>query len=163
MDLGAGRRGVDMGPSAIRIAGLNQSTRRLGFEVSDSGNINVRPPESMKRDNSRCYYLPEIASACEAACRQSGVNTGRRGCSGDFRWRSFDCDADRRGCCLLPAEAGSETSELSGWMRIQISTHRKAVHPEMFTECRLLLCSDMARENLRISQDSRQKFYRNTR
>jgi len=65
MDLGAGRRGVDMGPSALRIAGLNQAISRLGFEVSDTGNINVRPPESMKRDNSRCYYLPEIASSCE--------------------------------------------------------------------------------------------------
>jgi len=65
MDLGAGRRGVDMGPSALRIAGLNQAVSRLGFEVSDSGNVNVRPPESMKRENSRSYYLPEIAAVCE--------------------------------------------------------------------------------------------------
>lgn len=65
MDLGAGRRGVDMGPSVIRIAGLNQGISRLGFEVTDAGNVNVQPPESMKRANSRAYYLPEITAACE--------------------------------------------------------------------------------------------------
>ncbi len=65
MDLGAGRRGVDMGPSVIRIAGLNQSANRLGYEVHDTGNINVQPPESIARSNLRAHYLPEIASACE--------------------------------------------------------------------------------------------------
>jgi len=37
MDLGAGRRGVDMGPSAIRIAGLNQALAFLGYDVTDAG------------------------------------------------------------------------------------------------------------------------------
>ena len=57
MDLGAGRRGVDMGPSAIRIAGLNQALARLGYQVVDTGNIPVRPPESMARENTRAFYL----------------------------------------------------------------------------------------------------------
>lgn len=65
MDLGAGRRGVDMGPSAIRIAGLNQAIARVGFQVEDAGNIPVRNPESMKRTNVRAHYLPEITSVCE--------------------------------------------------------------------------------------------------
>jgi len=65
MDLGAGRRGVDMGPSAIRIAGLNQALARLGYQVVDTGNIPVRPPESMARENTRAFYLSEIAAACE--------------------------------------------------------------------------------------------------
>jgi len=65
MDLGAGRRGVDMGPSAVRIAGLNQALRRLGCEVIDAGNVNVRPAESIPSANIRAYYLPEIAAACE--------------------------------------------------------------------------------------------------
>src|SRR5262245_29581566 len=65
MDLGAGRRGVDMGPSVIRIAGLNQAASRLGYEVSDMGNINVQPPESMPKTNYRAHYLPEIAAATE--------------------------------------------------------------------------------------------------
>jgi arginase len=45
MDLGAGRRGVDMGPSAIRIAGLNQAIALLGYEVIDAGNVHVHPPD----------------------------------------------------------------------------------------------------------------------
>ncbi|HWC76115.1 MAG TPA: arginase [Blastocatellia bacterium] len=65
MDLGAGRRGVDMGPSAIRIAGLNQAIARLGFEVIDSGNLHVNPPEAIERTNARAHFLPEIAATAE--------------------------------------------------------------------------------------------------
>lgn len=65
MDLGAGRRGVDMGPSAIRIAGLNQAIALLGYEVSDGGNIHVAPPESIPQESARARYLPEISAACE--------------------------------------------------------------------------------------------------
>jgi arginase len=61
MDLGAGRRGVDMGPSAIRIAGLNPGIARLGFEVTDAGNVHVHPPEAVPRTDVRAHYLPEIA------------------------------------------------------------------------------------------------------
>jgi arginase len=60
MDLGAGRRGVDMGPSAIRIAGLNPGIERLGYEVTDSGNVHVHPPEAMPRTDARAHFLPEI-------------------------------------------------------------------------------------------------------
>jgi arginase len=69
MDLGAGRRGVDMGPSAIRIAGLNQALGRLGYEVVDAGNVNVRPPEAMRRDNLRAHFLAEVSAACEELAR----------------------------------------------------------------------------------------------
>ena len=69
MDLGAGRRGVDMGPSAIRIAGLNQAIARLGFEVSDAGNIQISPAEAIQRTNPRAHYLPEIAAASEELAR----------------------------------------------------------------------------------------------
>lgn len=65
MDLGAGRRGVDMGPSAIRIAGLNQALAFQGFEVADAGNVHVHPPESMTATNPRAHYLKEIAEASE--------------------------------------------------------------------------------------------------
>jgi len=61
MDLGSGRRGVDMGPSAIRIAGLNPGIARLGYEVTDAGNIHVHPPEAVPRTDVRAHYLPEIA------------------------------------------------------------------------------------------------------
>lgn len=65
MDLGAGRRGVDMGPSVIRIAGLNQAIARLGFDVSDAGNVHVHPPEAIVQENPRARYLPQIAAAAE--------------------------------------------------------------------------------------------------
>src|ERR1043165_7305005 len=65
MDLGAGRRGVDMGPSAIRIAGLNQAVAFLGCEVSDAGNVHVAPPEAVAQVHARARYLPEIAAASE--------------------------------------------------------------------------------------------------
>ena len=69
MDLGAGRRGVDMGPSVIRIAGLNQALNRLGYDVVDAGNISVQPPESMTRGNTRAHFLPEITAVCEQLAR----------------------------------------------------------------------------------------------
>jgi arginase len=65
MDLGAGRRGVDMGPSAIRIAGLNQAIAWLGYEVTDAGNVHVNPPEAVTQTSMRARYLPEIAAASE--------------------------------------------------------------------------------------------------
>lgn len=65
MDLGAGRRGVDMGPSAIRIAGLNQAIGLLGYEVSDAGNVHVRQAEAIARTSPRAHFLPQIAEAVE--------------------------------------------------------------------------------------------------
>ena len=65
MDLGAGRRGVDMGPSAIRIAGLNSAVALLGYEVTDAGNVNVHPPEAVEEMNPRARYLQQIAAAAE--------------------------------------------------------------------------------------------------
>jgi arginase len=78
MDLGAGRRGVDMGPSAIRIAGLNQAIKLLGYEVSDAGNVHVRPAESIERSSPRAHFLPQIAEAAEelAAMVEAGLEEG---------------------------------------------------------------------------------------
>ena len=78
MDLGAGRRGVDMGPSAIRIAGLNQAIKLLGYEVSDAGNVHVRPAESIERTSPRAHFLPQIAEAAEelASMVEAGLEEG---------------------------------------------------------------------------------------
>jgi arginase len=65
MDLGAGRRGVDMGPSAIRVAGINQAIAFQGFDVVDAGNVHVHPPEAMTPTNPRARYLKEISEASE--------------------------------------------------------------------------------------------------
>jgi arginase len=66
MDLGADRRGVDMGPSAVRVAGLNERLQQLGYGVVDVGNVAVRNPEMMHITDRRLKYLPEIATACQS-------------------------------------------------------------------------------------------------
>lgn len=65
MDLGAGRRGVDMGPSAMRLAGLNERIAALGFDVVDLGNVKVDQPESVPSGHERARYLPQIAAICQ--------------------------------------------------------------------------------------------------
>ncbi len=67
MDLGAGRRGVDMGPSAIRYAQLAETLRGLGHEVTDHGNVNVSLVETMDRSSSGPHYLEPIRQACQEA------------------------------------------------------------------------------------------------
>jgi len=65
MDLGAGRRGVDMGPSALRVAGLNEKIASLGYEVDDLGNIVVDQPENLPIGPVNARYLPQIAHTCD--------------------------------------------------------------------------------------------------
>ena len=64
MDLGAGRRGVDMGPSALRIAGVGDKLKALGYTVHDSGDIDIRAAEVQEITNRQLRYLPEITHAC---------------------------------------------------------------------------------------------------
>lgn len=64
MDLGAGRRGVDMGPSALRIAEIAPKLEALGYTVYDEGDINVRTQEVLAVEDATLKYLPEIADAC---------------------------------------------------------------------------------------------------
>ena len=64
MDLGAGRRGVDMGPSAVRLAGLNDRITSLGYEVKDYGNVAVQQPESVPVGEQKARYLPQITDTC---------------------------------------------------------------------------------------------------
>src|SRR6266700_3398092 len=64
MDLGQSRRGVDMGPSALRGAGLQTSIKKLGVQVEDIGNLSVKQPEEMPIGEKRAKYLQEIAETC---------------------------------------------------------------------------------------------------
>jgi arginase len=64
MDLGAGRRGVDMGPSAIRHAGLHEMLRRLGCEVEDAGDVPVPVAESRVVREEDLRFLDEIVTTC---------------------------------------------------------------------------------------------------
>ena len=61
IDLGADRRGVDMGPSAIRYAGLHRRLMKLGWEVEDIGNIDVPIAETRQIGDPLLKYLPEIS------------------------------------------------------------------------------------------------------
>ena len=70
MDLGSGRRGVDMGPSAIRIAGLSDRLRELGHEVVDEGDIPIRNMEELKVGDPHARYLAEIARASGVVCKK---------------------------------------------------------------------------------------------
>jgi arginase len=65
LDLGAGRRGVDMGPSAIRYAGLGERICALGVEAFDWGNVEAALPETVATGNERARFLPEIRATCE--------------------------------------------------------------------------------------------------
>ncbi len=60
MDLGADRRGVDMGPSALRIAGLQTKLEELGYKVEDNGDIKIEIMEKQKIKNPKLKYLDEI-------------------------------------------------------------------------------------------------------
>jgi len=64
MDLGGGRRGVEMGPSALRIAGIAAGVRSLGLEFSDHGNVPVARPESHEPADPTARYLAEITRCC---------------------------------------------------------------------------------------------------
>jgi arginase len=64
LDLGAGRRGVDMGPSALRLAGLNAKLASLGYQLEDLGNVSVAQQESTPCGPESAKYLPQIAKTC---------------------------------------------------------------------------------------------------
>jgi arginase len=65
LDLGSDRRGVDMGPSAMRVANINKRVASLGYEVEDLGNVPVDQPESLPEGPRLAKYLPQIAAACQ--------------------------------------------------------------------------------------------------
>ena len=69
VDLGAGRRGVDMGPSAIRIADLEPRLEALGHTVQDAGDLDVMIPETQEVGEGRLRYKAPILAFCSELCR----------------------------------------------------------------------------------------------
>src|SRR5512140_1985494 len=63
LDLGAGRRGVDMGPSAIRIAGIEKKLEQIGHKVTDYGDIDVMIAETQKVGSPQLRYKKPIVAA----------------------------------------------------------------------------------------------------
>lgn len=64
LDLGQSRRGVDMGPSAVRVAGLETRLERLGHQVNDAGNVSVAIAETKPSGEHNARYLTEITETC---------------------------------------------------------------------------------------------------
>jgi len=69
LDLGSGRRGVDMGPSAVRVADLNGRLASLGYEVMDVGDVPVSIAETLHYGDRHSKFLPEILQTCEHLAR----------------------------------------------------------------------------------------------
>jgi arginase len=65
LDLGGNRRGVDMGPSALRIAGVGDRIAALGYRVVDKGDLPAPIPETRERHDERKKYIRDIARVCQ--------------------------------------------------------------------------------------------------
>ena len=78
IDLGQSHRGVDLGPGALRYAGLSARLEELGYTVQDSGNLPVPVRQSLAHESPH-RFLPSITKACEAACAagRQAVEEGR--------------------------------------------------------------------------------------
>jgi arginase len=78
LDLGSGRRGVDMGPSAIRYAGLEERLTSLGFACADRGNVATAVAEATAEGDETARFLPQIHATCERIAQQVGEVVGER-------------------------------------------------------------------------------------
>ena len=97
MDLGADRRGVDMGPSAVRYAQLAESLTKLGVgEVVDHGNLVVSDRSTAAESVENAKYLPIIRTVCAELAELVGTDRARRQLSARARRRPLDRDGDPR-------------------------------------------------------------------
>jgi len=78
LDLGQAQRGVDLGPGALRYAGIFARLGGLGYRVEDVGNLDV-PVRDVLTGERELHYLPSIRSVCEAAY-QAGRTAIEEGC-----------------------------------------------------------------------------------
>jgi arginase len=126
LDLGAGRRGVDMGPSAFRVADIDRKVAELGFAVEDAGDLDVQIQETRSPGDPRLKYLKEIKETCEvlrdkvgetlSACRMPVVLGGDHsvamgtiaGLARHYRQRK-----EKIGLIWFDAHADSNTAETS--------------------------------------------------
>ncbi|MCG3135244.1 MAG: Arginase [Planctomycetes bacterium] len=78
MDLGAGRRGTDMGPSAVRLAGLHRQLERAGFgDVEDLGDLDIPAVETLRDTDPKAKHAGPIAAACRVLARKVRGALGR--------------------------------------------------------------------------------------
>jgi arginase len=97
---GQGMLGVELGPSAIRVAGLASAIASLGYEVNDRGDLRVDRPRTYPREGEKLKYLNEVFATCSALAIEA-ENHRRCGRNPvDAWWRSLDRRLDR--CRELP-------------------------------------------------------------
>ena len=127
MDLGGGRRGVDMGPSALRIAGLGERLAMLGYNVFDHGDIDTPIPETRVARDEHKRYIKEIAKVCQKVYQVCGqalakggvpivlggdhsIAAGSAAAAADFAYAK----GDRLGLLWIDAHGDMNTPESSG-------------------------------------------------
>ncbi len=71
LDLGANRRGVEMGPSGLRVTNLAERIRKIGYDVVDRGDIDVPLPEECDIGDPKMKYAEDIKDVCEDVCAAS--------------------------------------------------------------------------------------------
>ena len=94
LDLGQSRRGVDMGPSAVRVAGLEARLEKLGHEVEDGGNVEaVAIPEQKKEGDPHAKYVERDYSHLHQTCGTRGQDPGSGKSSAGLGRRPLDGEA----------------------------------------------------------------------
>ena len=88
LDLGGGRRGVDMGPSAFRIAGIRDQIAALGRVAIDKGDLPAPIPETQRPADTKKKYIRDIAQRVPTAVRRGAEVAGRGGVAARARRRS---------------------------------------------------------------------------
>jgi arginase len=76
MDLGASRRGTDMGPSALRVAGLGAAIRGMGYTLAREEDIVVPAMETRPLEDSKARFKPQILSVCMAVRVKELMDSG---------------------------------------------------------------------------------------
>jgi arginase len=71
LSFGQSMAGVDMGPSAMRVAGLAQRIAKLGYEVNDAGDLRIDRPHSYPREGEKLKYLNQVHAACAQLATQA--------------------------------------------------------------------------------------------
>ena len=119
LDLGGGRRGVDMGPSAFRIAGLGERIAALGRTVTDRGDLPAPIPETQDARDEHKKYIRDIARVCQKlyqtalASLDEGampVVLGAITVSAPDRWRRRPTGRRRRAICRSACSGSTRTA-----------------------------------------------------
>ena len=137
------RRGVDMGPSAVRVAGLEAHLEALGHVVTDGGNISVAIAETKSPGDENARYLKEIRETCVRA--DIVIKTLEEGTTPFLLGGDHSVAAGSVSGVADSIAAGTRRSASSGSMPTPTSTRRRPRPPATSTACRWRRCSAWVR------------------